>query len=96
MMMLRSQSSLEQGPRVAGWAKPLKSQKIHRGSIFVQLQSDLEVKYFLTCYCPVNVYLYKISSQHRKIPFQINKMGTEDYFLFYFFGTKARITFLNV
>ena len=35
MMMLRSQSSFEQGPRVVGWAKRLKTQKLHGGSIFV-------------------------------------------------------------
>ena len=34
-MMLRSQSSFEQGPRVVGWAKRLKTQKFHGGSIFV-------------------------------------------------------------
>ena len=35
MMMLHSQSSFKQGPRVAGWAKPLKTQKFHGGSILV-------------------------------------------------------------
>ena len=35
MMVLRSQSSFEQGPRVPGWAKRLQARKFHRGSIFV-------------------------------------------------------------
>ena len=35
MMMLRSQSSFEQGPRVVRWAKRLKTKKFHGGSIFV-------------------------------------------------------------
>ena len=35
MMMLRFQSLFEQGPRVVGWAKRLKTQKFHGGSIFV-------------------------------------------------------------
>ena len=48
------------------------------------------------CYCPANVYIYKISSQLRKMLFQVSKMGTEDYFLFYFFGTKVRMAFLNI
>ena len=35
MMMLHSQSSFEQGPRVVGWAKRLKTQKFYGGSIFI-------------------------------------------------------------
>ena len=34
-MMLRSQFSFEQGPGMVGWAKLLKTQKFHGGSIFV-------------------------------------------------------------
>ena len=30
------------------------------------------------------------------MPVQNDKMGTEDYFLFYFFGTKVRMTFPNI
>ena len=96
--MLRSQSSSEQGPRVVGWAKHLKTQKFQGGFYFrLPSVSSRAISLGRKPVIALKMFIYtRYHNNSGKCLFKSIKWGQKIIFFFIFFGTKARLTLINI